>query len=468
MRGRFAPRTHLGVIAAFVIIGAAIAFVGLTNTRPSYDAFGWLVWGRQALHWNLDTNGAPSWKPLPFLFTFPYALAGHAQMWLWMVTDTAGAIAGGWFAARIAYRLTGETPGRRYAQIAAAVFAAVGVFALEDFWQLILIGNIDPLIMTLTLAAVDAHLSGRHKLAFCALILAALGRPEAWPFAGAYGIWLWRQTDSRWTRAYAVAGVALIALLWFGVPALTAHSWFISGDLALNSKNVLHGNKFSGVVDRFFGLSEWPMNIAIGLALVLAAIRRDRTSLALTGVAVLWVGIEIGFAYHGWSAVPRYMLEPAAVLVAIAGAGVGRELAAWVSPRLMLRLAGPATAVALVAGLVPATSAGVKVAHAAIKDAHVRAKQLDRLEDVIRRFGGAKRVRSCGQPVTFVGLQSTLAWELRMNVGYVGFKPGKEITGGKPIVLFRPHRLGWEVRPIHISAKKRGDCARLWTNTGFT
>ncbi len=74
------------MIAAFVIIGAAIAFVGLTNARPSYDAFGWLVWGRQALHWNLDTNGAPSWKPLPFLFTFPYALAGHGQMWLWMVT----------------------------------------------------------------------------------------------------------------------------------------------------------------------------------------------------------------------------------------------------------------------------------------------------------------------------------------------------------------------------------------------
>ena len=106
------------------------------------------------------------------------------------------------------------------------------------------------------------------------------------------------------------------------------------------------------------------MNVAIGLALVLAAIRRDRTALALAGAAVLWVAIEIAFAYHGWSAVARYMLEPAAVLVAIAGAGVGRELAAWVSPRLLLRLAGPATAVALVVGLVPATSAGVRVAHA--------------------------------------------------------------------------------------------------------
>jgi hypothetical protein len=456
------------VIAAFVIVGAAIAFVALTNTRPSYDAFGWLVWGRQALHWNLDTNGAPSWKPLPFLFTFPYALAGHGQMWLWMVTEAAGAIAGGWFAARIAYRLTGDTPGRRYAPIVGAVFAAVGVLALQDFYQLILIGNVDPLNMTLTLAAVDAHLSKRPRLAFAMLVLAALGRPEAWPFAALYAGWLWRQSDGRRTRAYAIAGVAVIPLLWFGIPALTAHSWFISGDLALGSKNVLHGSKFSGVVDRFFGLSEWPMNVAIGLALVLAAIRRDRTSLALAGAAVLWVAIEIAFAYHGWSAVPRYMLEPAAVLVAIAGGGVGRELAAWVSPRLLVRLAGPATAAALVVGLVPATRAGVRVAHAAIDDAHVRAKQLDRLEDVIRRFGGPKRVRACGQPVTFVGLQSTLAWELRMNVGYVGFKPGKEISSGKPIVLFRPHGRGWEVRPIHTSARRKASCARLWTNTGFT
>ena len=119
-------------------------------------------------------------------------------------------------------------------------------------------------------------------------------------------------------------------------------------------------------------------------------------------------------------------------------------------------------------GLVPPTRAGVKVAHTAINDARARAKQLDRLEDVIRRFGGGKRIRDCGQPVTFVGLQSTLAWELRMNVGYVGFKPGKEIASGKPIVLFRPHGLGWEVRPIHIPAGRRASCAELWVDTAFS
>src|SRR5581483_5425710 len=108
--------------------------------------------------------------------------------------------------------------------------------------------------------------------------------------------------------------------------------------------------------------------------------------------------------------------EPAAVIVAVAGAGVGRAFAALVSPRWMIRLAGPVAAAALLVGLVPPTQAGVRVAHSAIDDARARAKQVDRLEDVIRRFGGSRRIRDCGQPVTFVGLQSTLAWELRMNV----------------------------------------------------
>ena len=47
------------------------------RTRPGYDPYGWLVWGQLTIHLELDTNGAPSWKPLPYLFTVPYALFGH-------------------------------------------------------------------------------------------------------------------------------------------------------------------------------------------------------------------------------------------------------------------------------------------------------------------------------------------------------------------------------------------------------
>ena len=46
------------------LIAVSNAFLALTDARPAYDAYGWLVSGHQTLHWNLDTNGAPSWKPL--------------------------------------------------------------------------------------------------------------------------------------------------------------------------------------------------------------------------------------------------------------------------------------------------------------------------------------------------------------------------------------------------------------------
>src|SRR5207248_10516561 len=108
-RRRISARTlwHPGLIVALVLIGLSILFLVLTGARPSYDAYGWLVWGRQTLHRNLDTNGAPSWKPLTFIFTLPYVLVGRHQPWLWMVTEVAAALSGVVFAGRSAYTLAG-------------------------------------------------------------------------------------------------------------------------------------------------------------------------------------------------------------------------------------------------------------------------------------------------------------------------------------------------------------------------
>ncbi len=112
------PRRGLSVavwlVVAAALIAGAIAIVAATGMRPGYDAFGWLVWGHQILHGALNTDGAPSWKPFTFLFTLPYALAGdNAQMWLWMITSTAGSLAGAVFGARIAYRLTARDGSSR-------------------------------------------------------------------------------------------------------------------------------------------------------------------------------------------------------------------------------------------------------------------------------------------------------------------------------------------------------------------
>ncbi|HWD74747.1 MAG TPA: hypothetical protein VG371_06375, partial [Solirubrobacteraceae bacterium] len=444
-RRRLPGRRWAYVVLLVVALSALV--VVLTGIRPSYDGFGFLVWGRQVLHWNLNTDGAPSWKPLPFLFSLPYAVVGKIQMWLWMTTAVAGALGGAVLAARVAQRLTGPAPGRRFAPFVAGAFGAVGVLGIGTYSHLVLIANSDPLIVALCLAAIDCHLSRRPKLAFTMLVLASLGRPEAWIFAGLYAVWSWRAVPSM--RVLSGLGLALIPAFWFTIPALTSHSWFIAGDLALNQATIIHGNKILGVISRLRSLYELPMQLAFLCGVVLAAVRRDRVTLGVAGAAVLWVAVEIAFAYHGWSAVSRYMIEPAAVMVVVAAGAVGRLLADTPGP-VALRWLGPVAVVALLVTLAPAARSRVRTTHAEILKGRAAATRINRLQAVIDRDGGVRRIRSCGQPVSQIGFQSTLAWELHMNVGNVGYNPGHAIRRGKPMVLFQPHKLGWRVRPYNL------------------
>ena len=354
-------RRSVWACVAIVVVGLAVLFVELTRMRPEYDAYGWLVWGKQTLHWNLDTNGAPSWKPLTFLFTVPYALAGDAQPWLWMVTSVAGAFSGPAFAGRIAFRLS--TPAPPYARAIAAVVAGAGVLGIVGYWPLIVIASSDLIIVSLCLAAIDCHLSERPRWAF-ARVLA--GRPEVWLFIGLYALWAWRAVPRM--RILLIAGVAVIPALWFfGVSALTAKTWLRSGDVALGSRNALRHHEIKGVLDRFGDLYELPMQLAALVAIGLGVLRRDRAVLLLTAAAVTWLVIEIAFAFRGFPATPRYMVEPAAVMVVLAGVGVGRVLGLARRLPLIARPV-PALAVAgLFVALVPTVRDRVNVARDSIQ-----------------------------------------------------------------------------------------------------
>ena len=456
-------RRHAWLAVGVGVVAISIAFVVWSGMRPGYDAYGWLVWGRQTLHWDLDTNGAPSWKPLTFLFTLPYSLLGRLALWLWMVTAVAAGLSGAVFAARIAFRLTGAAPERRYAAWGAAAFAGLGILGLDGYWQLVLQANSDPMLISLCLAAIDLQLSGRPRAAFAALVLAALGRPEVWPFVALDVLWAWRARPSM--RGLAAAGLAIIPILWFSVPALTSHSLLTPGDLALNSAHALRGSKIIGVIGRFLDINELPVRLAALLAVVLAVVRRDRASLLLAAAACLWVAIEIGFALHGWSAVARYMTEPAAVMVVLAGAAVGQLLSAAPQATVMVSWAAPAVVLVLVGSLVPAARTRVRAVHNQIRQVRSDTIKIKRLQAVIDRDGGGARIRACGQPVGDVGYQSILAWDLGMNVGNVGYQPGLSINQGHPIVLFKRHELGWTVRPIHTPAADRATCRRLRADT---
>ena len=55
-------------------------------------------------------------------------------------------------------------------------------------------------------------------------------------------------------RRLVAGGLVATAVLWFGIPALTSHSWLSAGDTATTSSVPVPGNRISGVLTRFFSL----------------------------------------------------------------------------------------------------------------------------------------------------------------------------------------------------------------------
>jgi hypothetical protein len=450
------PVLAVGVL----LLGISTALVLWARTRPGFDPYGWLVWGHQTISGSLDTNAAPSWKPFPYVFAVPYALFGHYELWLWMITSVAVSLSGVVFAGAVAYRLTVDpadvgsiatSPGgelaapRRYAASVAAVVAGAALLGIADYSHYILSYQSDPMIVALCLGAVYWHLSGRHRWAFVFGALAALGRPEVWPFLAAYTVWAWRAVPSmRWLLA---AGVVAVLLLWFGVPALTSRSPFVAASNAMGSGRRLHSNRVFGTIGRFVELQEAGIWLAALLAVGLAARRRERTALALAAGVVAWVVIEVAFALHGWPGLGRYMFEAAGVAMALAGAAVGRVL---VHAPAKFTWAGAAVAAAIVISLVPTAISRARVEHRDLRVQRARTTQVNRLAGVVSRYGGPARFRPCGEPLTRLEYQTVLAWTLRRNVVRIGFKYGPAIRSRRPIVLFTPLSHGrWMVQALH-------------------
>ncbi|MFZ0042804.1 MAG: hypothetical protein WAK93_15950, partial [Solirubrobacteraceae bacterium] len=367
-------RRHVWWLVGVAVIVVSAAIVRYAHTRPGYDPYGWLIWGYQTLHLSLDLGGAPSWKPLPLLFTVPYSLFGHYALWLWMTTAEAAAFAGSIFAGRIAYRVV-NTDGRyRNAAIAAAIFAGLGMYGIQDningtldsYMHYILSVQSDPMIVSIVLAAIDFHMTKHRRWVIAMLVLASLGRPEAWPFLGLYGLWCWRIRPDM--RIFLGVSAFIVAFLWFGVPTITNGRPFVAGDLAQGSPRELHQNKIIGTIDRFKTLNLWPVWVlalaavawagyrwrrlrdvfAAGTASVIQRTERDNylLVLALAAGIVIWLVIEVAFALHGWPAVPRYIFEPAVVAVLLGGIGFG-----WLIREMPTTLKLPAWPGIVAAGL---------------------------------------------------------------------------------------------------------------------
>ncbi len=442
-------RRHAWWGVALGLVALSVAITYWSQTRPGFDPYGWLVWGHQTLHASLDTNAAPSWKPLPYLFTVVLALAGQLELRLWMITATAVSLSGCVFAGRIVYKLTDAPPQRRWAAITAAVFAGGAVLGISDYPHYILSSQSDPMIVALCLGAIDCHLHDRPRAAFGLLLLASLGRPETWAFLGLYSIWSWRRRPA--TRWLLLTGWVALAALWFGIPAVSSRTPFVSASNALDSGRRLTSNQVFGTIGRFLAVNELPVELAALVGLGLAWLRRDRVTLTLAAAIVLWVVIEIAFALHGWPGLARYMFEAGGVLVVLAGVGVGRLLAAQLPWSGVPAWAGAALVVVLVASLVPAAISHARVERTDLHEQRARTSEITRLTYVVDRLGGAARIRGCGEPLTRLEYQTMLAYTIGENVNRIGFKYGESIAHGNPIILFTPYPrgIGWTVKAYH-------------------
>jgi hypothetical protein len=396
-------RVAIGVLAL-----TALTF--LTPSAPTYDPWAWIVWGREVLHFDLSTVDGPSWKPLPVLFTTPFALFGSLAPDLWLFVARAGAIAGVVMAFRIARRLGGLP-----AAAAAAAAYAIAPWTIRNA----ALGNSEGLLVALALAAIDRHLAGRFRHAFLFGLGAALLRPEVWPFLGLYGAWLfWRDAGA---RVMVAAGFVALPALWL-LPELAG-----SGDL-LRAAHRAHTPRANSaafaddpiveVVRQFFGMLTGVVKVAVpALALGWLARgarrrREQRAALALLAGGAIWVAEVAVMTNDGFSGNGRYLIMPAALACILGATALG-----WLVRALPARLTRPALvvpAIAVVAAVVFA-SPSVHRLDPVRSSIYYQARLSDGLGGAIAQAGGRERLLACGTPYTGAFQVPIVAWQLHMH-----------------------------------------------------
>jgi hypothetical protein len=394
---------------ALAVVGACLVIAAASLLLPwalAFDPQAWVVWGRDAGRFALDTRGGPSWKPLPVLVTTPLALTGSPAPALWLVVARTGgllAIAG---AAVLGARLGGRAAGA----------AAAALMALSTWWAFnTALGNSEGLLAAAVLWAIVGHLAGRHRAALALATAAALLRPEVWPFLGLYGLWLWRD-DPRSRPAVAVAAV-LVPLLWagpdlLGTPGLFGASRAARGEPSLGSAALEDIPGLAVLADAVSILT-----VPALIAAVIAAVAGPRTVRVLALGAVAWVAIVAVMAQAGYAGNPRYLVAAAAVGCVLAGVGAAR-----VTPLLSLVVVAIA-AIITVGDLRDQAS-----------DVGRRADRREALPDMVAAAGGRAALVRC-RVHTAPDVRPLVAWELDVPMLGIDRPPRRPDV----VVRWRPH-----------------------------
>lgn len=411
-----------------VLICLALAALSLLALRqPTYDPYAWLIWGRQIAEGTLSTEFGPSWKPLPVLFTTPFALAGDdAAPLLWLVVARTG----GLLALVLTFHLA-----RRLAGTLAGVVAVVALALTDQFVANFLRGNSEGLLVALVLLGVERHLDGRRTQAFAFGVAAALVRPEMWLVIAVYGLLLvqgaWHDPAARRRALVLVGGCGvLVAGLWF-VPEYVGSGDFLRG--ASRALVPVEGSPGASDHPALAVLENAARAVGYAVLAGLAAAvvrglraRGERAARDVLGVAalagVLVVTVAL-MAQGGFTGGLRYALLPAALACVAAGAGWAWLVRAARSRTVVLAVLAAVAAPAVVSGAIDTAE---QLDH--VRETDLVGREVPAL---IERAGGAAAVRRCGMVFTTAFEVQLVAYALHLRSGQVGLarrSPGTVIA----------------------------------------
>jgi len=411
---------------ALVACLALSALTLLWPATPTYDPWAWIMWGREIVDLDLVTDGGPSWKPLPVLFTIPFSLFGNdvaPLLWLWIAR--AGGLLSLVMAYRVGRRLTGGgIPGAIAGFMGAAFLATTYNYARDAA-----LGNSEPLLAAFALWAFERHLDGRRDHALYLGFAAALLRPEVWPFLGLYGLWLMVREPELRLRVVAVG--VLIPLLWFG-PEIWGSGDALRASTRANDPNpqsaAFAENPGLEVAYRFHERTIWPIEAGAALALILAivAFRRRRVQgpvLFLAAAGLAWLVLVAVMTQFGYAGNQRYLIVTTAALCALGGVGVGRifegvraATTRVVGDRPRLGLAAAAGVFLLGSlALIPAIRDKVDNTERVVDKLGYEASLWEDLSGAIERAGGRDRLLGCGSLYTGPFQTQMVAYELGVH-----------------------------------------------------
>jgi hypothetical protein len=421
---RARPRAGGNGVLLIVLGCLALAVLAhLLPAGPTYDPWAWISWGREITEWNLDTRTGPSWKPLPVLFTTPFALAGDsAAPELWLVIAQAGGLLAFAFTYRLAARLAGWPAG---------LIAAAGLVLADEFIRNFARGNSEGLLVGLCLWAIERHLDGHRHQAFLLGVAAGLLRPELWPFLLLYGLWLmW--TDPR-ARLLVVGCGVLTLVLWF-VP-----EYLGSGDLFRAASRAREPNPdsaafadipFLETFRRSASVLMVPLLLGAVIALVRAWFDRDRLRLLLGAIAAALMVAVAAMTQAGFAGNLRYVALPAALVCVLAGAG-WVDLVRDAGARFGRAWAGVLAAV-LLAAAAPFVVADVDKLGFDLDVVRAESELYDRLPPIVAKSGGAQALLRCGPVYAPPFEVQAVAWAMHVHseqVGIFASPPGTVLAG---------------------------------------